>query len=371
MESARILDKYRGCLVGGAIGDALGYPVEFMNYPEIVKKYGPQGITEYEKIDGLARISDDTQMTLFTANGLLLGEARRDAGNIDRVQYIRYMRQCYLDWYSTQDSSFAYAPNMCWIKKFPELYVQRATGDRLLDTIQQGMYGTTEAPANESKGTGGLMRVAPVGLYFGGKLLSYRDNEVAAIGANTAALTHGHELGYIPAAVLTYIIRVTSHTTNNHLADVVHFAVADTKKMYRHSHYISRLITLLSKAIDFAYDRDMTEIEAIGQLGEGWVAEEALAIAIYCALKHQDDFELAVRAAVNHSGDSDSTGAIAGSILGAYLGMEAIPDKYMWNLELRDLILTLADDLYFLNTRDDEIAKKNWAERYVAYTNQP
>lgn len=63
----------------------------------------------------------------------------------------------------------------------------------------------------------------------------------------------------------------------------------------------------------------------IAQLGVGWVGEEALAISVYCALKYQDDFKEAVIAAVNRNGDSDSTGAITGNILGAYLGLSRIP----------------------------------------------
>ena len=70
------LDKYRGCLIGGAAGDALGYAVEFLSGEQVFKKYGEKGITEYSLIDGVAQISDDTQMTLFTANGLLLGTTR-------------------------------------------------------------------------------------------------------------------------------------------------------------------------------------------------------------------------------------------------------------------------------------------------------
>ena len=92
-------------------------------------------------------------------------------------------------------------------------------------------------------------------------------------------------------------------------------------------------------------ESETNDLEAIYQLGEGWVAEETLAIAVYCALKYKDDFEKAIIASVNHDGDSDSTGAVCGNILGAYLGYDAIPQKYKDNLELNDLILQLSDDL--------------------------
>ena len=72
----RNLDKFRGCLIGGAAGDALGYEVEFMLADEIFDRFGDNGITEYSLHNGVAQISDDTQMTLFTATGLLLGTTR-------------------------------------------------------------------------------------------------------------------------------------------------------------------------------------------------------------------------------------------------------------------------------------------------------
>ena len=71
-------DKFRGCLIGGAIGDALGYAVEFLQISRIRQKYGDNGITSYELKNGIAEISDDTQMTLFTANGLLIIEIADD-----------------------------------------------------------------------------------------------------------------------------------------------------------------------------------------------------------------------------------------------------------------------------------------------------
>jgi ADP-ribosylglycohydrolase len=102
---------------------------------------------------------------------------------------------------------------------------------------------------------------------------------------------------------------------------------------------------LAERAI-FLIDNGKTDLENIGHLGEGWTGEEALAIALYCALKYFDSFEEAMIAAVNHGGDSDSTGAVTGNILGAAVGYEAIPQFYKDDLEMHDLILHMADDLY-------------------------
>lgn len=111
-------------------------------------------------------------------------------------------------------------------------------------------------------------------------------------------------------------------------------------------------------------------MEAIREIGQGWVAEETLAIAIYCSLKYSDDFDKAIIASVNHSGDSDSTGAVTGNILGAYLGLKSIPQKYLDNLELKDVILEIADDLYNdckiseYGSYHDEI----WEQKYIYKT---
>lgn len=86
--------------------------------------------------------------------------------------------------------------------------------------------------------------------------------------------------------------------------------------------------------------------QAIKQIGEGWVAKETLAIAVYCVAKYFDDFEKALVASVNHSGDSDSTRAVTGNILGAAIGYDALPEHFKSNLELHDVILHVADDLW-------------------------
>lgn len=91
----------------------------------------------------------------------------------------------------------------------------------------------------------------------------------------------------------------------------------------------------------------VSDLDAIHTLGEGWIAEEALSIAVFCAVRYQNDFAKAICTAVNHKGDSDSTGAICGNILGAWLGKERVENAFnINNLELSDVIIKIADDLY-------------------------
>ena len=105
------------------------------------------------------------------------------------------------------------------------------------------------------------------------------------------------------------------------------------------------LYTLIDRALNLV-DTEKPDHEAIKQIGEGWVAEETLAIAVYCVTKYFDNFEKALIASVNHGGDSDSTGAVTGNILGAAIGYDAIPEYFKTDLELHDVILHMADDLW-------------------------
>lgn len=359
------IDKYRGCLIGGAAGDALGYAVEFMQEYEIFEQYGKGGITEYSLDDGVALISDDTQMSLFTAIGLLIGTTREMMrGNAGTYPF--YISFAYKDWLKTQlagngETSISHSS---WLNNVPELNNRRAPGSTCLSACMQKEFGTIEKPINNSKGCGGVMRVAPIGIYLEDK--GYSIEDIDMIGAETAALTHGHPLGYIPAAALVHIIHLVSHNTDISLLDAVQYALRTIKTLFGKTPHFSEFEEIMQKSITLS-QTDIKDIDAIYKLGEGWVAEETLAIAVYCALKYSNDFEKAVIASVNHSGDSDSTGAVTGNILGAYLGLSAIPQKFIYNLECIDIITEVADDLY----NDCQMSEygshfdEKWVKKYV------
>ena len=132
---------------------------------------------------------------------------------------------------------------------------------------------------------------------------------------------------------------------------------------------MEELEDIINHAIQLSTNQ-LDDLDNIHALGEGWVAEETLAIAIYCSLKYQNDFSAGIIAAVNHKGDSDSTGAVTGNILGALLGYEAIEDKWKENLELHDVILEVADDLCHgcqmgeYSSYDDP----DWTRKYINMT---
>ena len=342
-------DRIRGSLVGGAIGDALGYPVEFINtYEGIQERYGDRGITrlvplkewvDNECLSDKAVISDDTQMSLFTANGLLNAKRLRIA-----PKYA--LALAYVEWYLTQIGKWSNKFKDCWIARIPELNKKRGPGHTCLSALH-AIYKGYE-PNNASKGDGGVMRVAPIPLYaaVNGRMSIVDADRLAA---EAAEITHQHPLGYIPAAMVAhiiYLLATNAHPTRQDFIGYVREASDTIKMMFPKYQFDTQYMgELAEKAISLA-GKDRSDVENIEAIGGGWTGEEALAIALYCALKHFDSFEDALIAAVNHGGDSDSTGAITGNILGAAIGYEAIPQFFLDDLELHDVILHMADDLY-------------------------
>ena len=364
-KNLRDQDKFRGCLIGGAAGDALGYAVEFMREIRIFFQYGENGITEYELKDGKARISDDTQMTLFTAAGLLVGTTRGMMRGI-MGKYSEYILHAYKDWLKTQERKYPLLDEQhaSWLVNVPELVERRAPGNTCLAALRMDVYGTIEEPINNSKGCGGVMRVAPIGIYFNGKDVPVQD--IARIGAEAAALTHGHILGWMPAAALVQIIHEVSQDGVG-IREAVKHTLDTVRAMWPETREREYFTVLIEMAVELV-DEDISDLDAIHKLGEGWVAEETLAIAVYCALKYENDFDRGLIASVNHNGDSDSTGALTGSILGAKLGLTGIPEKYVKNLELKDVIMEIADDLYHdcqMSEYDFEHRDPVWIQKYI------
>lgn len=364
------LDKIRGGLAGGAAGDALGYPVEFMSWQAIRKKYGADGIREYD-LDfetGAAVFSDDTQMTLFTANGILIGETQ---GHLKGIQgaIANYVYIAYQEWLKTQQwGTDRNQPHRCWLFEIPDLHRGRAPGTTCLSALRTGKMGGTDAPLNSSKGCGGVMRVAPLALHY--KPGTDPDQRALDMdGAEIAAITHGHPLGYLPAAILTHIISLGVYgregLTLREAVDEAWAAVSDLFKGKVPKNDLAAMEDLIVKAETFAA-REGSDEEHIRAIGEGWTGDEALAVAVYCSLRYPHDFSRAVIAAVNHSGDSDSTGAITGNILGSWLGYEAIEEKWKTNLEMRGVLLEMADDLCYgcpMYGDDDDI-DEDWLRKY-------
>ena len=330
------LDRFKGCLVGGGAGDALGYTVEFWSEGRIFQKYGEKGITPADFTKATAIISDDTQMTLFTAAGL--NYAAR-TGAKDMEDYRLAIGEAYLDWLITQEGMGARPERGNWLLKEARLYSWRAPGNTCLSALQSGSFGSVAQPINHSKGCGGVMRVAPCGLFF-------EDAAQAAVaGAEAAAVTHGHTLAQLPSAMLAAMVsELTWRETG--VREAADAALSVVREQFEGLDHLEDFVELMERAMWLAGRDDISDLDAIHRLGEGWVGDEAMAIALYCALRYPEDFSAAITAAVNHRGDSDSTGAIAGNIVGAHVGLSGIPHENTDLLELKDVMLRMAGELY-------------------------
>ena len=341
----KVRARFRGTLLGGAVGDALGYAVEFSSEESIFSRFGERGVTEYvpDPQSGLALISDDTQMTLFTCHGIL-----RSVKTGEPIR--RAVALAYADWLNTQMTDAPVEEPATSLMNYRELYDWRAPGNTCLSAMsaRRGQINAGLLPEsflndrlNNSKGCGGVMRAAPIGLL--------RDMPMEAIeleAAEISAVTHGHPLGYLPSAMLAHIVhRAVYNDGSLTLKHIVCESIAAIKEDFKDEAYAPYLAKLISLAVELS-ENDDSDLENVHLLGEGWVGEEALAIAVYCALRHSSDFSAAVIAAVNHKGDSDSTGAVAGNIIGAYLGEDAIGEEWREALELKSLMIATADELF-------------------------
>jgi ADP-ribosylglycohydrolase len=333
--------RYRGCLLGGAVGDALGAPVEFMSLSEIRARFGRAGITEYTTaFDRKGAITDDTQMTLFTAEGLLRAYVHN--GGRDARSVAAAVAHAYARWLKTQGAKPG-VPDVDtdgWLFEQRDLHALRVPGATCISALQR-MTTLGERAENESKGCGGAMRMAPVGLWCARLDEGMPPDRIARraleLGAELAGLTHGHPTGRLAAGAFAAIVALIVG------GDALARAMQRVRTLLlRHPGHHETLAAL--ERAQAAASAGPLRPEAVIALGEGWTADEALAIALACALS-SPDFETGVRLAVNHDGDSDSTAAMAGNLLGAIHGQDGIPQRWLAGLEAKRIVAEVADDL--------------------------
>ncbi|MDE7350604.1 MAG: ADP-ribosylglycohydrolase family protein [Muribaculaceae bacterium] len=344
-------DRVRGALLGGAIGDAFGYPLEFIGtYAYIKEKYGESGLTDYDLsypwLDESQRFqkalfSDDTQMTLYTAEGLL--EAERQGTPI-----VPTVCDAYLIWIGFQEEVAVDRKYDSKLAGIGELNCRRAPGRTCIDSLKAIHEG--REVVNNSKGCGSVMRVAPVGIY--GATHGWPLAKTASLAGEIAELTHSHPHSTYASAALAVIVQLclcADYVDRDVFKAIVSESLKTVGEVYGESGIFMKLFR---KAIEESVrlfecvPDDLADSEIIEfRIGAGWVAEETLAIAVFSVLRYIDDFDACLVCAVNHGGDSDSSGAVAGNIIGAIVGYDAIPQKYTDSLQLRDLILDRADTL--------------------------
>lgn len=350
--------RIHGCLLGGALGDSLGYAVEFDDIAGIRAKYGPAGLQDFSALDGGSHFSDDTQLTLYTVDGLL--EALEWANSGVGADTNACLWLAYLRWLGTQGvpapEAAPFQPPR-WIDSHEVLKHRRAPGNACLGGLATGEMGTFYRPVNpESKGCGTVMRSAPFGL-----IPYIAAAAVYKLSADAASLTHGHPAARQSAGVFSLVIHAL--TAGNGLREAAVYALGQLDAGYLHKgeepdpDLLARLEAALRLSGDTAAIGLLAPEQLVRELGEGWLAEEALAVALYAVLATAPDpaapaagqpalhFRAAVALAVNHSGDSDSTASIAGNILGAYYGEECLPADWLAALEAPEVIRGMASRL--------------------------
>lgn len=351
----RDLDHFYGCLMGGAIGDAFGAPVEFMKYSKIVETYGDQGLTNlvFPVASKKAIITDDTQLTLFTAEGLIRSYTRAKQKQVERnnrdVSIVVF--RAYLRWLYTQGLRTPNWGNKTydgWLVHVKGLHFYREPGVTCITSLGRGIMGTIANPINDSTRCGGIIRITPVGLFEA-------EEDVFDRGCAIAAITHGGPNAYLPAGVLATIIYYIIE------GDTIEQAISKALAILKTKNNSEVCVKTIERAIKLAEEKEPS-YKKVKMLGEGFEGDESLAIGIYSALNYPEDYKAAVCLAANHDGDSDSTSYVAGSIVGTFLGADALDAEWIKNVELAEEIKVMAQDLLTKYEETDE-----WKNKYPGW----
>ncbi|WP_372863380.1 ADP-ribosylglycohydrolase family protein [Spongiibacter sp.] len=352
--AAQSADYQLACLLGGAVGDALGAPLQFFCDADIKRHFGAAGLRDYAPIySGRGAITDDTQLCLFTMEGLLQCRVARARG--DQSLPLHYVHQAGLRWLCSQGlRRLPPVAERSFLLREKALFSRRAANDNFVNTLLQDERSESRA-ANYGKSGAGLCRVAPIALYIASDSRKFwgeaAQREAFDLGCRVCALSEGHPSGQLPGGVLCLFLLglLYGHPPESCMAVARHYLsqAKDADETERH----------LSRAAALA-DTEPGSIRAIESLGDGRYAPELLAMALYC-LFCSESFAEGVLLAVNHGGLSDSCGALAGQLLGAWLGVSAIPEHWLEALELRELMGCLAAD--FLRAPDEPLMQQRYA----------
>lgn len=345
----------RGCLLGLAVGDAMGHAVDEKTWDEIREDYGPNGLLGYDLVNDCAEGSSYTQVAAYVANGLLLGITRGKPEN-----YLRFINLSLREWARAQHFPRDPERSFCWVAKLPRMRRKKYKDSRMLDALRAQTPGTPESPINRAATPGALTAAVMVGLAYHPKYMEI--NQVVRLGAQTVALTHGDPMAFLSGAVLAEIFAGLLQDPDQELRDVFDEAIHGMQNLYSMKFpQADQLAAQLTRAMDKAGAEDAQS--CIEQMRCD-TAAECLAGALYAALSSPEDFDGAMILSVNHSGRSAAVGALTGAILGAKLGAEALPDFYLESLEAADILEQLARDLA-LGSPTAGLFDDDWDHKYT------
>ncbi|HEU4666731.1 MAG TPA: ADP-ribosylglycohydrolase family protein [Arthrobacter sp.] len=361
-----LTSRIHGCLLGGALGDALGYAVGTDSMEEIRRRFGERGLTGFHALSE-SPFSDETQLTLYTVDGLVEALEWANSGvgaDVNACLWLAYLR-----WLATQGEDAgpsAPAPQPRWIDGQAVLHERRQPDTASISGLATGEMGTVFRPVNPaSKGYGTVVRSAPFGL-----VPHITPDAVYKLSADAASLTHGHPAARQSAGIFSLLIHRL--VTGEGLREAAAAVAAHSRTL---NEVAPELPERLDSALRLAGKGAVTPEELMHALGEGRAAEEALAVALYAVLAtapgpgiadgdhHGTDdagadtlparhFREALALAVNHGGNSDSTGSLAGNILGAFYGEECLPADWLGSLEAPEAVRGMANLLAGVTTAE-------------------
>jgi len=326
-----MVDKYKGCLLGLAVGDAVGAPVDFLSLDKIKEKYGEKGIVDFDFWERFkpGSYTDETQLSLATAKGCInahLNLISKGESFSLKVIYKRYME---------------------WLDDLKDPFHVRHPGYTCMNVLQGGQKGSVGNPINSSTEASGLLRTAPVGLAFPPGM-AFRE------GTDYAAMTHGHPSAYLAAGFLSELI--AQIIEGQSLQDAVELSIEQLVAFDSHQDVLKQI----EMALELFINQDPIE-ESIPKFGNGVTAAEVLAIGVFCALKSVFEFQEGVLASVNHSGMSTSTGMVTGAILGTLLGSESIPEKWISKIENYKEIIEIAEDMHTVFKQGERVSFEKYS----------
>ena len=351
------LSRARGCLLGLAVGDAMGAPVDQKSLYAICTDYGPNGLLGYDLANGTADVSSYTQVAAFVSNGLLLSVSR---GRTDHLPCITLSLR---EWARNQQFYRDPEKSYCWVAKPKSLRAHNNRDARMLDTLRAQTLGTFYEPINHNATPGALTAAVAVGNFYDSRNMTL--SQIATLGARTVALTHGDPEAFICGAIVSHIIAALSQSAQAPLLQVFSDAISAAQALFgeKFPYAAESVAERLNQALTLAQDTQTDTRSAMESLS-GRFCASVLSGAFYACLTSADDFDTALITAVNHSGLSAAVGALTGAIMGAYLGAEALPEFYLESLTPVQELSELSSDIA-LRSLTTGLFDDDWDHKYM------
>lgn len=333
-----MLGFYRGCLLGMAVGDAMGYTIDDKSWEEIQACYGPGGLLGYDlQASEYAQVTSYTQIAAFLCNGLLVSLSRV------KGEHLRWSRVALKEWTRSQQFYRDPEQSFCFLAKLPMFRRRNCRDARMLGALRLEAYGTMASPKNDNAAPGAITAGVAAGLFYRPGRIA--PEQVGILAGELVALTHGNPEAFLSGVVLAYTLAGILAEPTMNLKDQFLQAIAVMDGQFRSRYFqAEELARQLRRAIDLAKSGTVTAQEGMEQL-QCMDAAQSLAGAMFACLQYPEDFDSAIITAVNHSGMSAAVGAVAGAILGAKLGEDALPVFYLESLDCPEILGVLAEDM--------------------------